>query len=113
MPASASSLFASERGDPVVALVSFWSRWVLRIIQIVGTIDGRAFFGLLAEAFGFQIFDFGLGFIKFLLQLLISLDRIRMTTLPIADIATKLLDFTTELGHLRLQIDNEASKSAS
>jgi hypothetical protein len=51
----------------------FGSRFALGVIQIVGTIDGRTCSGLLAEAFGFQILDFGIGFIKFLFQLAISL----------------------------------------
>ena len=55
--------------------------------------------------------DFSLGFIKLLLQLMISLDRIRMTTLPITDIATKLPYFTTELLNLGLQLRNEGQQS--
>ena len=89
----------------------FGRQKVLRVIQIVGAIDGRAFFGLLAEAFGFQILDFSLRSIKLLLQLMISLDHIRMTTLPITDIATKLPYFTTELLNLDLQLRNEGQQS--
>ena len=70
---------------------------------MIGAIDGRAFFGLLAEAFGFELSNLRLGLIEFGLQFGVALGRASMHAFPITHVATQVAHLLTQLGVLTLQ----------
>ena len=76
---------------------------LLRIIKRVRAIGGRLLFGLLAEAFGFQLSNLRLGLIEFGLQFCVAPGRASMHAFPIAHVATQIAHLLTQLGVLTSQ----------
>ena len=70
---------------------------------MIGAINGRSFFGLFAEAFGFQLSNLCLGLIEFGLQCCVTFHRASMHALPIAHLATQFVHLLTQRGVLTSQ----------
>ena len=82
----------------------FGSRLILGIIKMIGAIDGQAFFGLFAEAFGFQLSNLRLVLIEFGLQFCVPSNRAGMHAFPIAHITTQLGVLASQFEDFLLQL---------
>jgi hypothetical protein len=106
-------IISASRAGAIGLLAAFLfvrRAWILGIIQVIRAVGRRLFLRLPAELIRLQLANLRPGLIKFLAQLLIALDCIRVPTLPIARFASQLRHLTTQLRNLRSHLRHESKQ---
>lgn len=83
---------------------------ILGIFQLIGPVAGGLFLGFGSEQIRLEILDLRPGLIQFPFKIVISLEGIGVTTLPVADLATQPQDFAPQLRHLFAQLSNDRTQ---